>query len=306
MSAGGRTARRIPAVLEALREHTDFKVEVAETKAQGHASEIVAEAASQHWDGVFSLGGDGTHNEVLNGFFDESGTARRPGMTLGVLPAGSGGDFARLIYPTRDPVKAAESLKHSSVEIIDVGRCELLEEGVGRCFLNVASLGMGAEVVRRANRGRKLLGGRLTYKLALIKEAFGYAQDPVSLRVDAEAPSTQGVRMIAVANGRFAGGGMNIAPGASIQDGQFDVVVIGKMSGMATVFHSTKLHKGTHLALPQVEVYQGVDVHAELGADAKGPVYVELDGEEIGHLPARFHMLPQSLPFLMPQSSIDD
>lgn len=306
MSAGGRTSRRLPAVLDALKTVTDFEISVRETKAQGHATEIVQEAITEDWDGILSMGGDGTHNEVLNGFFDENGALLRENLALGILPAGSGGDFARMIYPTRDPIKAVKNLRNHKIQNIDVGHCRLLSEKKSRCFLNLASLGMSAEVVRNANRGRKLFGGRITYHLGVLKTALSYKQHPIQLKVDQNTVQSDKTRMIAIANGRFAGGGMMLAPNSSFQDGLLDVVIVGEMSGLATLFHSTKLYKGKHLALKQVDVFQGVDIHAEQTAPDQGTVYVELDGEEVGQLPARFEILPRCLPFLMPLPPSND
>lgn len=301
MSAGGRTQKRIPAIMKALENNTNFNIEVRETREKNHATAIVQEAASQGIDGIISLGGDGTHNEVVNGFFNEEAELRNPEMALAVLPAGSGGDFARMLYPSRKPTIASESLRDATIQMIDVGCCTLRKTSDVRFFLNVASMGMGAEVVRSANQGKKIFGGRITYQFELFKSAIRYKQQSVRLEIDHHPKDTQKIRSIAIANGQFAGGGMKIAPNATIQDGLLDVIVIGEMSSLATIFHSFKLHKGKHLQLKQVQSYQGNIINAELDASATQSVYIELDGEEVGSLPADFKVLPKSLPFLMPQ-----
>ena len=228
-----------------------------------------------------AVGGDGTVNEVVNGL---AGT----GAELAVVPCGTGQDFGRTHgIPSRfdDAVRVA---LEGSPRTVDLGRVAFREGE--RWFANVASCGMSGAVARRANGMSKALGGRATFYYALVREFAVWRNTDVTVSLDAEERRGP-MHDVIVANGRWHGGGMKLAPDARPDDGLFDVVLIGDVTKLDFVTTSPKLYSGAYLRHPRVEALQS----ATVAVDAAELLPVELDGEPVGTTPARFEIVPGAL-----------
>jgi len=273
------------------------------TEEQGHGIILAREAVQNGYDAVLSLGGDGTHNEVINGFFDEDGQPLTGSTAFGFIPSGTGGDLARNFYADRTPLSVACSLADPEVHTLDVGRCTLMndkKQTVHRMFVNVASLGLTAEIGRRMTQSNKKLGGRVGYYVGFLKTLFSYPELKLELQVDDGPGRLVNARCIAVANGAWFGGGANIAPGAQVADGLFDVVVIG-VGRLKLLTTSPKFYVGKHLSTPGIEMVQSKKIHIQCAQEEGPPVLVETDGEDVGQLPATFEVLPGAVPLLLPR-----
>jgi YegS/Rv2252/BmrU family lipid kinase len=249
----------------------------------------LAQAASEAGDALLVVvGGDGTVNEVVNGV---AGT----GAELAVLPCGTGQDFGRTHgVPSRfdDAVRVALG---AEAKTIDLGRVEC-EGGPARFFANVGSAGMSGAVARRANGMTKALGGRATFLYALTREFLAWQNTEVVVEL-AEAVRREGpMHDVIVANGRFHGGGMKLAPDARQDDGLFDVVLIGDVTKPDFVTTAPKLYSGRYLSHPKVELLRSSTVAIE----AADPLPLEVDGEPIGTTPARFEVVPSALRLRVP------
>jgi diacylglycerol kinase family enzyme len=150
------------------------------------------------------------------------------------------------------------------------------------------------------NQGSKRLGGRLSFMLATARAGMRYQNQRVSIRFDdlGEAVDMT-ISTVAVANGRFFGGGMQVAPDAELDDGFFDVVAIGDMSLMDFVLHGHKLYRGTHLGHAKISSRRARSVSAD-PIDGDEPVRLDVDGETPGRLPARFDMVESALELIVP------
>ena len=168
-------------------------------------------------------------------------------------------------------------------------------DGGERWFANVASTGMSGAVARRANGMTKAFGGRATFYYALTREFVAWRNTEVTVRVDG-AERRGKMHDVIVANGRWHGGGMKLAPDAEPDDGLFDVVLIGDASKLDFVTTSPKLYSGRYLAHPKVEALRGAVVEV----DAAEPLPVELDGEPVGTTPVRFELVPAALKVRVP------
>ena len=294
-SAGGQTRRRWPQLERTLRD-TIGPFQPLFTERRGHATDLTRRALRDGVELVVSMGGDGTLNEVINGFFESDGESPepvRPGATFGLLPAGTGGDFPKTLGMPRDFESAARMLAASRPRPIDVGRMTYLDHDGSRRmrhFVNIASFGISGLVVRYVNNSSKALGGKASFLLASLRATLAYHNARVSLRLDDGEPEEQPIHLVAVANGRFFGGGMKVAPDAEYDDGRFDVVTLGDASTATMLLHGTKIYSGAHLKLPFVSVRRAVKVSAEslLGEE----VLLDVDGEQPGRLPATFELLP--------------
>ena len=228
-------------------------------------------------------------NEVVNGLMQ-----RDVPPVLAIIPLGTGMDFGRTYgIPQRfeDAVRIAAG---EATRTIDVGRVEH-SRGV-RHFANVASVGMSAAVAQRANGMSKAMGGKATFFYALVRVFFEWQNTPVSVEL-ADGTRREGrMHDVIVANGRWHGGAMLLAPDAEPDDGVFDVVVIGDIDKRDFMTTAPKLYKGTYLLHPKVERMTSSGVTVE----APERLPIELDGEQVGTTPARFEVVPGALRVRVP------
>jgi YegS/Rv2252/BmrU family lipid kinase len=296
-SAGGATGGAWPGVASAVRRHFG-PFEVAFTKRPGEAVEISERAARGGRRLVIACGGDGTISEVANGILRAGSDAE-----LGVLPSGTGGDFRRTLGIPVRAADAARALREGSTRVMDAGRVTFAKEGGGeesRFFVNVASFGMGGDVIKRVKSreglpagAARLLGGRLSFAAAALRAAVTFEKPLVRVSLDGGPGSHMTVANFCVANARYFGGGMKIAPDARLDDGRFDVVAVGDVSALAVLANSYKLYLGTHLGMQQVRHALARRVRAE--SSDGSIVKLEVDGELAGRLPAEFEILPGAL-----------
>ncbi len=297
-SAGERTRRRWPQLEAVLRDALGpFRARF--TERAGHATDLARAALRDGADLVIAMGGDGTLNEVVNGFFDESAREPiRPEAAVALLPAGTGGDFPKTLGLPRDLGDAARKIAGARPRSIDVGRLEYLAHDGRRAtrhFINIASFGIGGLVDRYVNASgaKAALGGRASFFLASLRASVAYKNAEVRVRLDDGADEQRTVYSVAVANGRYFGGGMKIAPDAALDDGRFDVVTIGDVSMGTMLLHGSKVYSGAHVNLPFVRVERARRVHAESTRGEE--VLLDVDGEQPGRLPATFELLPGAI-----------
>jgi YegS/Rv2252/BmrU family lipid kinase len=295
-SRNGATGRRAQSLVRRLRAELG-PLEVERTRAPRDAERIAREAVRAGCDRLVVAGGDGTLSEVATGLL----AAGLGGYaTIGALPLGTGGDFLRTLGVPRDLDAAIACLREGKPRPLDAGAATFTD-AAGRParahFVNVASLGVSGRVVEFANRAPRALGGRVAFLLGTLHAIARHRPEPVALRVDGERVHAGPLVLAAAANGRFFGGGMCIAPEARTDDGLFDVVAVRALGRAALLRRLPLIYRGAHLADPAVRMRRGRVVEAEpLG----GPVPVELDGEPLGRLPARFEVLPGALSILGP------
>ncbi|GMV12267.1 MAG: diacylglycerol kinase [Polyangiaceae bacterium] len=286
-AGAGVAARKIPEISRAL-ERAELPHDVGETRGPGDAPRLVAQARE---DGVTCLavvGGDGTLNEVSQAYVDAAGNPV-PGPELALIPAGTGGDF-RKTFGLGDGIgEAVRRLRDAEPRPLDLGILELVADDgsrVVRAFLNIASFGIGGLTDRIVNSTPKWMGGRAAFFSGTLRAMLAYRNAPVRVRVDGEAFHEGPIFNVAVANGRFFGGGMKIAPDADPSDGRFDVVVLGDLGRGETVLLSSKIYQGRHGEHEKVRFTRGALVEAEPISSSR-EVLIDMDGETPGRLPIR-------------------
>lgn len=301
-SANARTGREWPRISRALQEAIgDF--EVLQTRAPGEATRITREALKSGFRMIVSVGGDGTHNEVVNGFFNLEGgkpVPANPDAVLAVVTKGTGGDFRKSLRIEKDIEPAIRVLKNGQDRLIDAGMLTLINhqnEKVTRFFINIASFGIGGAVDDRVNRQTKVLGGKISFLRGAVVATVLYKNKQVKITIDGEKKWEGRVYNAAVANGQYFGGGMWVAPDAKLDDGLFDVVVMGDMSFGEILRGGTKIYQGKHLEHPQVQVFRGRVVEAV----SEEKVLLDVDGEQPGRIPSVFTLLPKSIRIRMPE-----
>lgn len=299
-SAGGATRDVWPGIASDLRSHFG-PFTVAFTESPGQGVELASQAARKGVKLVIACGGDGTISEVANGIL-EAGTEAE----LGILPSGTGGDFRRTIEIPARPRDAARILRRGQTRLIDVGRVTFINSaGVedSRYFLGVASFGMSAAVIERVKENEaewlpssapKWLSGRIAFGTSMLRTAMQSPATKVVVQLDDEHERHLTVANFCVANARYFGGGMKIAPEARLMDGWFDVVSIGDLGTRKILTNAPRVYLGSHLSLDRVDHTLAKRVVAR--PVAKGDeISIEVDGELPGHLPATFRIIPAAL-----------
>lgn len=298
-SGNGRTAREWPKIEKLLRAAYP-NMAVAPTRRRGEATALVRQALLEGCSEVVAVGGDGTINEVLNGFFDENGPIS-PDAVLAFVTSGTGGDFRKTFGIGPGYEAAIARLRSASPRAVDVGRVACVStkgESVTRHFINIASFGMSGLIVDSVNRARiaKLFGGSFAFGFHSLMGVLRYRDRAIRIRVDGSLDEITHISTVAVANGVYFGGGMKVAPHARPDDGLFDVIVMGGAPKSRAAADMKLIYTGEHLNNPAVRALRGARVVAVPVAETGGrPVLVEVDGESAGRLPATFEILPRAL-----------
>jgi diacylglycerol kinase (ATP) len=270
---------------ELHRELKGYELEWITTRSPGDATE-----AAREWrEGLLIVvGGDGTISEVVNGL----GQAGFPeGVTLAILPAGTGNDLAETLAIPDDPDEAEAVLRQNRVRTLDMVR--VLSEGVGeQFFINVATGGMGAEISGFADKEMKKRWGKLAYLRASLEVARDYGAKDITLTLDGAEHSLRAVNL-AIGNCRYAGSGWLAAPRANPEDGLLDLVVIEDVGAWEVLnLAPTVLTDSDYLDMEGVFFTRAKEIRVET---TPGGLEFTVDGEVIGDEPAEFSVIPHAL-----------
>lgn len=291
-SANGSTERLWGQIEQAIRrEIGDF--EAVFTTTSNHATDLARKALDEGFEMVVAVGGDGTVNEVVNGFFD-SGVPVNPDAVLGVICRGTGSDFIKTMNIPKEIEGAARVLKGRAVKRCDAGRVISRDTGGGqmeRYFVNIADFGVGGEAVERVNNTTKAFGGFVSFLYGTLATLWAYKGKTVRIRIDDHYEVEKPINSVVIANGQYFGGGMWVAPHAEVDDGLFDILVLDDMTFLESLANIPRLYKGTHIEHPKVECFRGKTLIAESDED----VLIDIEGEHGGLLPARFEIIPSSI-----------
>ena len=254
-------------------------VEVRTTTMPGDAERIAREAVIEGFNCIIAAGGDGTINEVVNGLVG----AGDPSVTLGVLPVGTMNVFStELGVPHNSLEKAWHIIEAGEVRNLD------LPCAGGRCFVQLAGVGLDAEVVRRTTRESKKALGPLSYLLSLAQVA---GEKPPLVTLECAEGRVRTGSFVLVGNGRFYGGPFKMFRSASLTDGLLNVLVFKNQSPWDLLRYMHAILIGHHTELDDVEYFQS----SSLKLQAEGPVPYELDGEMMGFLPLDFTLNREAL-----------
>jgi len=259
------------------------------TEAPGHAIELARAAAADGYNMVISVGGDGTINEIVNGLY---AAGNIQDAMLGIVSTGTGSDYIRTIGIPRRCEEACRCFLEPKNLTVDLGVVEYASNGqrAERLFVNFAGMGFDAEIVRRTTQQFKALGSLPSYLAGLLVTLLAYRNKDISLTVDGETENRR-VCTVVMNNGRYGGGGMLAAPDASINDGYFDVMIVGDLSKPDLLRSLPRIYKGTHLTHPKVTMKRAKEIEIR----SAQPMQLQADGELPGQVPARFRILPSVL-----------
>ncbi|MFZ0040435.1 MAG: diacylglycerol kinase family protein [Solirubrobacteraceae bacterium] len=282
-AGGGRAGRNLE-VVQAELTRLGLEHRVQTTRSLEHARELAVEATGMGEVAV-AFGGDGLIGAIADALKHSDGV-------LGVLPGGRGNDFARGLGISVEPSAACEVLAKGQVCELDLGK-------VGaRTFIGIASCGFDSVANRIANE-TTLVRGNLVYAYGALRALAGWKPATFTVAADGQATRTITGYTVAAANSKAYGGGMYMAPDASLTDGLLDVVIVGSerklrfLRGLPTVF------RGEHIHQPNVEVLRCRSLHI----DASRPFTLYADGDPIAELPVTIETLPRAVRAIVPPAS---
>lgn len=287
---------------------------VHETTAAGDATSRTRSALESGCCLIGVVGGDGTLSEAAAGFFSSPGTTDadgplprliNPEAALAILPAGTGDDFARNLAGRREPLdRWIESFiahylisSDETIRVVDVMRVRTDGYRRERICINASTLGLGGETAGRvAAQGNSMrrLSGEARFVAAAMRALAAWRERPVRVSIDGETVIEAPMNLVAVANARFAGGGMMISPEAKFDDGKLDVVTASGLNRMTILRELGRIHRGGHVANPRVKIFQGSYARIEnLAPDDWLPI--EVDGNVSGNTPADYLIMRRAL-----------
>ena len=249
---------------------------------------------------VVAVGGDGTLNEVVNGFF-RNGAPIPTTSKLAMVPLGTGGDFRRTLRISADPKQAIDVLRNGLVRRLDAGCVTYTTSDGGtaiRHFINIADAGLGGDVVFNMGNGTKRFGSA-SYRMSGLRALLSYKNKPMTVVIDNAKYELAKAQQVVVANCQYFGGGMQMAPSASCTDGVFDVILIKNAGKIETARGMNDIMSGKHLdqANPNYELVYG----KRISVTSPETVRIDIDGEAMGFLPALFEIQPGAIEFITPR-----
>ena len=311
------TARSLPRVLAAA-ENTLGDVAVRETSRRGHARQLALEGTLRGHPVIVAVGGDGTLSEVVDGVMaaerpattggDEPGegardfgsAAERP--AVGLVSIGTGGDFRRTLGLDATPEACLEAIASGRERTIDVGRASFVDiagRPAERHFVNVLSAGLGGLVDRYVETSPAFLGGRAAYYLASLRAVIAGSEQLLRARLTWDGETREKsipAYLVAICNGRWFGGGMDVAPMASPDDGRFEVLTITERNRLLLAYKVRTVYSGRHLLEPTVNHFpcRRIDLRLE-DTLAERRFLLDVDGDALGSLPLSVEVLPGAL-----------
>ena len=319
-ACGARSsARSLPRILARAQEALGDVV-VLYTSRPGHARELAEKAAREGYPLIVAVGGDGTFSEVANGVLDfadavaggpaaeqtvitgADSTQSGDAPVVGLINVGTGGDFRRSLGIEAGFDHCLEALTSGRERLVDVGRASFRAmdgRTIEQYFVNVLSAGLGGLVDRYVDRMPAFLGGRIAYYLAALGAVIVSKEQPLQARITWQGETRENIipaYLVAICNGRWFGGGMDVAPMASFDDGRLEVVTVTAPSKPYLADRVRGVYTGRHLEEPTVHHFPCEGLELRLGEEAaEHRFFLDVDGEPLGSLPLRVKVMPRRL-----------
>ena len=272
----GRGERMKEQILARLKQ-SGCEHDISFTGQKGVGKLLAKQAAADGYDIVIAAGGDGTVNEVVNGIAGSQ-------SAIGVVPLGTGNDFAMMIGMPKDPLACLDRILQGRMQTVDLCRVN------DRYFASSVGAGFDGECTYTANHRFKHLRGMIVYILSVFTTVFSYHPRHVRLTIDGTTRE-QEITLLAVANSRSYGGGMLVAPDAVVDDGLFDICLADKMSPFRIMYMLPRFIKGKHLTMREVTMYKGREIILE----STTPIYYQVDGEFFEDTRLVMRLIPHGL-----------
>lgn len=281
-AGAGRSYKAMNTVTQHLKENgIDYKE--VHTEYKGHAIQLAKKAIGKGYDGIISVGGDGTLLEIAGELL---GTNEK----LGIIPAGTGNDFRQSIGVPKDILSALHIILFGNTKLVDVGFL-----GENQPFLNVAGTGFDVNVIHNTQKVRKMFTGGFAYFLGIVLSILNYKSIKLNITANGHTLSRD-VLLIAIANGKCYGGGLNVAPNACVEDGLFNVLILNRVAKWRILFELPKLKKGQ---IDKISVSEQF-MCDKITIDCDSPQAFNIDGEVYGQTPKTLVLKTKALNVFCP------
>lgn len=295
VSGFNKTKRKLKDIIKDIYD-VEPSAKVILTHHRMHAIALAKDALIRGAERVVAVGGDGTLNEVINGYFSNDGTPYNPRASIAIVPCGMGSDFFRGIGEGRDLKDAIHFAITGKAKPTDVGQVLAFDANgtkIKRYFINISSLGLSGLALSKVKAMPKSLGPTLTYFLAALKTVNQFRSPTILITDEKQQHRVDDCALVGIANGQYFGSGMKLAPHASLDDGLLDLVAVQHLTMKFFLMNAHKLYQGTHLELENVHAWKKSKITIE--ALSSDPIYIETDGELFAQLPAEYSVKHQAL-----------
>jgi YegS/Rv2252/BmrU family lipid kinase len=290
-AGSGKCIKDWPKIKEILTKK-DFDFHVVFTERRFHAIILIRNFIKSGYRKVIVVGGDGTLNEVINGIFAQN-ECESGSVTVGLIPVGTGNDWARMFSIPSDYEEAINTLMDNNIIIQDAGKVNfsLKNQIYLRYFINIAGTGFDAIVAQKTNQLKeKGRSGILLYFYNILSSLISYKTTGISVEVDGKK-FKDNIFSMSIGICKYNGGGMMQVPDADPTDGLFDITVIRKIGKFSVIRNLGRLYNGSIIKHPKVSALRGKLINIQ----ADPPAYLETDGESLGHTPFQFSIVPASI-----------
>lgn len=277
-----------------------YQIKSYVTQSAGHAVTLAQQAIAEGCAHIICVGGDGSLNEVANGLMKAKQTLSSDAWSsirMGVLPMGTGNDFVKTVNAPKNAEGLKQLIEIDSYKTIDLGLVEYFNKTGGkqtRYFINITDVGMGGVVAERLSRYSKWMGATLTYQRAILTTLLTYKNQPVKVRADSFSYEGNIMNFI-IANGKYFGSGLGIAPDAVADDGTFSVVILGEISLLDYFRNLGNVQKCRKISHPDLHYKTAKEVYIE---SPVGELPIDMDGEFIGYSPMKVSVVSAAVRFL--------
>ena len=274
-----------------------FEMTFQFTNEAGHARELAFAAVTNGVTHIISVGGDGSLNEVVNGVMDAGKVTMTDTIRVGVLTYGTGNDFAKTVKAGKDLERLKYLINQDNYRNIDLGFVEFNDTRGQRAtqyFINITDVGMGGVVVEKIANSSKFLGANLTYQKAIISTLLTYKNQSLKIKIDDHYFEAKVMNLI-IANGKYFGSGLGIAPDADPSDGKLSVVVLGDFSIIDYLKNLGQVGKCEKILHPELKYMHAHHVFVE---HVDKPQPIDMDGEFIGYSPMKISIVPGCIKFI--------
>jgi len=275
--AGNGEAKMILPILKKALDGSGINYEVVFSNKKGNITELAKNAVDSGFTDIIAVGGDGTVLEAFNGMLFSK-------ARLGIIPAGTGNDFARTLMIPRKTEEAIELIVNGHTKVIDVGKVN------DSYFLNVVGVGIDGEIVKSTEKIKTKIAGPAAYVMGTFKTLVSYKCKDVKISIDDET-IMRNLFLVAIGNGKFYGGGMKITPGAEIDDGKLEICIVNKLSKLRFTKLFSSVFSGNHKKYKEVEIFEG----KKIIIDSNEKLPINADGNIIGLTPCCIEIIPKAL-----------
>lgn len=284
-------------ILNSLKKYPGIEWQLMPTSYAGHAMQLAREAVLGQCSLIACAGGDGSINEVVNGMmqaFQQGTPELKERARLLIIPRGTGNDFVKTIgspFGIPDLMKLLAKDHFISADLGLVHYTDLSGKAAERYFLNITDVGMGGEVAERLSGYSKWMGPLLTYQRAILTTLMTYKHRSVQAKIDGKEFSACVMNFV-VANGKYFGSGLGIAPEADPADGLLDIVILGKISLLDYARNIKTVQACKRIEHPELTYSRAKEISVQ---SAEGPMPIDMDGELLGYSPMKISIVPSAI-----------